>query len=130
MVRSFLPSLRSRPPISAQKLFRQAYLWILKARIHTWLQIPQVTEYTLLELLHIPHWSSKCLENRQLPSFFSDHPTDNSYLKAENECSHDIRSSDVVESIPKHTSHKFLVRKEKSVQSRVRRCVVVRRLYP
>lgn len=50
------------PCMCAHTERNSAYLGLLEACIHAWLEVPQVTEHTLLELLHIPHRSSKRFE--------------------------------------------------------------------
>ena len=66
-----------------------SHLRFLEASIGTRFEVSEVTEDTLLELLHVP--------NRAPKSF-----------KPEDECSDDIRASDVVKAAPEDTGNVFL----------------------
>ena len=79
-----------------------SYLWLLEASVGARFEVSEITEDTLFELLHVPDGAPKC-------------------LKPENECSDDIRASDVVKTAPKDTGNVLLIRQEEAIESRVRR---------
>ena len=78
-----------------------SHLWFLKASVSTRFEVSEITEDTLFKLLHVPNGAPKS-------------------LKAEDECSDDIRASDVVKAAPQNTGDVFLVRQEEPIESRMR----------
>jgi len=79
-----------------------SYLRFLKTSVSTRFEVSEITEDTLFELLHVPDGAPKG-------------------LKPENECSDDIRASDVVKTAPQDTGNILLIRQEEAIESRVRR---------
>ena len=68
-----------------------SHLWFLEASVSAGLKVSEITENTLFELLHVPDGAPKC-------------------LKAEDECSDDIRAGDVVKAAPEDTGDILLIR--------------------
>ena len=79
---------------------RISYLWFLEASVSTRFEVSEIAEDTLFELLHVPDGAPEGLE-------------------PENECSDDIRASDVVKTAPKDTGDVLLIRQEEAIESRV-----------